>query len=149
MRVDAEPVGDRRVDLQRLLGDPVLLFRRQRLQRLHVVQPVGELHQDDADVLHHREHHLAEALRLRLGAAGEGQLVELADAVHQAGDLGAEPRLDLGLGGGRVLDHVVQQRRRDRLVVEVELREDARHRHRVGDVGLARLALLSLVGSWR
>ena len=65
-RVQAQPVGDRRVDVERLVRDPAPVRGRHRVERAHVVQPVGELDQDDADVLRHREQHLAEALRLRV-----------------------------------------------------------------------------------
>ena len=61
-----QPVGDRRVDVARLLRDLDAALLRQVVQRPHVVEPVGELHQDHADVVHHREQHLAEILRLTL-----------------------------------------------------------------------------------
>ena len=51
---DPEPLGERRVDLHRLAGDALLLLAREAVQRAHVVEPVGELDQDDADVLGHR-----------------------------------------------------------------------------------------------
>jgi hypothetical protein len=81
--------------------------------------------QDDADVLHHRQHHLAEALRLRLGAAGEVQLVQLADTVHQRAATSVPKHFcDVILRGGRVLDDIVQQCRLDGLVVQVQMRQD-------------------------
>jgi urocanate hydratase len=46
--------------------DAAPVRRRHRVQRAHVVQPVGELDEDDADVLRHREQHLAETLGLRV-----------------------------------------------------------------------------------
>ena len=42
----------------------------------------------------------------------------------------------------RVLHHVVQQRRHERLRIEVPFGEDLRHRERVGDVRLAAVAVL-------
>ena len=89
-RVDAEPVGDRRVDVERLARLLDLLLLRHRGDRAHVVQAVGELDQDDPDVRGHRDHHLAVVLGLRLVARLEGQPGELGDAVDQAGDLLAE-----------------------------------------------------------
>ena len=67
-RVDAEPVRDRRVDVQRLLGLVDLLLLGHRADRAHVVQAIGELDQDDPDVRGHRDHHLAVVLGLRLVA---------------------------------------------------------------------------------
>ena len=43
----------------------------QVLQRAHVVQAVGELDQDDADVVDHGQEHLAEVLGLALLGGGE------------------------------------------------------------------------------
>ena len=109
------------------------------------MRAVGELDHDDADVAHHREQHLAEALGLRLRAALELDLVELGDAVDELGDLLPESLGDLVLGDRRVLDDVVQDRGDHRLGVEVQVGEDVGDRDRVGDVGLAGAALLALV----
>ncbi len=58
----------------------------------------------------------------------------------------AEARGDLFLGRGRVFDDVVQDRRDQRVGVEVQFGQDFGGRHRMGDVGLAAQALLALVG---
>ena len=123
----------------------LLVDGRHRVQRAHVVQAVGELDQDDADVLRHREQHLAEALGLRVLARRELDLVELRDAVDHVGHRLAERRLDLRLGDRGVLHHVVQERGGQPLRVEAPLRQDARDRERVRDVGLAGLAELPAV----
>jgi hypothetical protein len=109
------------------------------------VHPVRELHHDDADVPHHGEQHLAKALGLRLLAILELDLIELADAVDEIGDHLAEYRHDFRLGGRRVLDHIVQDRGDQCVGVELEVGEDVGDRDRMGDVGLARDALLTLV----
>ncbi len=88
--VEAEAFGDRRVDLERFARDGAAPRRRHRLDRAHVVRAVGELDQDDAEVPHHREQHLAEAFRLRFLAALELDLVELGDGVDELGDVRAE-----------------------------------------------------------
>ena len=80
-RVQTQALGDRRVDLERLAGDAPPLHRRHHAERAHVVHAVGELDHDDADVAHHGEQHLAEALGLRLLAILELDLIEFADAV--------------------------------------------------------------------
>ena len=105
--IDSEPIGDRRVNLQGLLRDPPLLLQWQRRNRAHIVCPVGELDEDNAQVPNHREQHFSEALRLSFRGAVETQSIELADTVDEQRDILAEPLPDLIDGARRVLDHVV------------------------------------------
>ncbi len=134
---DAEPMRERRVDVERLLGDPLLLRGRERTDRPHVVEPVRELDQEDADVLRHRDEHLAQGGGLLRLPRVEVEAIELGDTVDDAGDLGPEQLLEVLDRHHGVLDRVVQQRGRDRHVVEPELGEDHRDAQRVIDVGLA------------
>ena len=57
----------------------------------------------------------------------------------------AEQALDVLGGGDRVFDGVVQDRGDDRLVVEMEVGQDAGHFDRVAEIGVARGALLGAV----
>jgi hypothetical protein len=143
--VDPEPVGQRGVDVERLARDALARVLTHVLERTHVVQAVGELDQDDADVLRHREQHLSEVLRLVLLAALELDLAELREARDQRLDLLAELLLELLRGGERVLDRVVQQAHRDRHGVEPHVGQDLGDRQRMAQVGLARQAHLPLV----
>ena len=143
--VDAEPVRDRRIDVQRFARDPPAFLCRHGIERLHVVQPVRELDQDHADVLDHREHHLAEALSLRFRPAAELNLVELADAIDEQRDLVAEFFADLRQRCVSVLDDIVQDGSRYGLRVEMHVGEFTRDRDRMRDVGFARLACLAFV----
>ncbi len=91
----AQAVGERSVDVERLAGDALLLFGLQVLERAHVVQAVGELDDDDADVGDHGQQHLADVFGLVVFAVGELDLVELGDAFDDVGDLLAEALGDL------------------------------------------------------
>jgi hypothetical protein len=64
-------MGQRRVDLERLLGLLQLLLLAEKRQRAHVVETVGQLDHDHANVLCHREDHLAIVLGLRFLARRE------------------------------------------------------------------------------
>ena len=152
-RVHAEPVGQRRVDLERLAGLALLLVRRQEAQRAHVVQPVGELDDEHPRVARHRDDHLADGLALRgarglrgVGALGRLDLVELGDPVDddpdQLAELAGQP-LETDLG---VLDRVVQQRGGQGRGVHAEIGEDAGDGQRMGDVRIAGAPHLALVG---
>ena len=140
---DPESLGQRGVDLHRLTGDPLLLVDRQRGQRAHVVEPIGELDEDDPDVLGHREEHLPDVLGLLLLVGVGAELRQLRDAVHEPGDLGTEALLDVAQAVLGVLRDVVQERRLDRDRVDPELGQDLRRGDRMGDVRLARRALLA------
>ena len=54
-----EPLGDRRIDIHGLFGFLLLLGRRHKLQRAHVVKAVGKLDNDDPDILCHCQEHLS------------------------------------------------------------------------------------------
>ena len=144
--LDTEAVGQRGVDLEGLGGDPALLGDGQRRECPHVVETVGELDQQHADVARHRHDHLAHVLGLRQLAGLELQLVELRQAVDDLGDIVAELLAEPVEGDGRVLHGVVQQRRLERRRVQAQVGEDLRHRQRMFDERLPREAHLALVG---
>ena len=146
-RVHAEPVGQRREDLQDLAGLALLLLPRQVAQGAHVVQPVGQLDHQDPDVPGHGDHHLAHGLRL--GRLAVLDLVQLGDPVDQGGDLVPEVGAQFIQGVGGVLDRVVQQGTADGLVRHAQLGQDGGDGERVGDVRVAALALLPGVPACR
>ena len=72
------------------LGDALLLPRRHRGDRAHVVEAVGQLDDEDPQVLGHGHQHLAHGGGL-LGLLGvELDPVELGDAVDDGGHVAAE-----------------------------------------------------------
>ncbi len=119
------------------------------LERAHVVQAVGELDEQHADVARDGDQKLAEILGL-LGLLGhEVEPLDLGQAVDEGADLGAEELVDLGAGGVRVLDDVVQQRRDDGRIVQLEVGQDRRDFEGMGEVGSAGRALLvAMRASW-
>ncbi len=132
-----------RVDLHRLAGDALLLVRRQAVQRAHVVEAVGQLDQDDPDVLGHGQEHLSDVLGLLLLVAVGAEPRQLRDAVDELGDLAAEALLDVGQAVFGVLGDVVQERGLDRDRVDAELGHDLGRGDRVRDVGLTRRTALA------
>ena len=66
-------MGDGRVDVTGLLRDADPPVFGQMVQGAHVVQPVGELDEDDADIVNHRQQHLAKTLGLAFFARCELQ----------------------------------------------------------------------------
>ena len=150
----AEAVREGGVDVQRLLRDGDAPVRRQRAERLHVVQPVRQFDEHDADVVRHRDEHLAQALRLavalgdeRHGTAGDGvHARELGDAVGQFRHVLAELLAEVVQADVAVFENVVEERRGDGRRVEAEVGQVLGDGDGVLDVVLAGLALLPLVG---
>ena len=141
----AETIGDRRVDVSRLLRDLDAPIFRQVIQRPHVVKAVAELDDDHADVVDHREQHLAEVLGLPLLARRKRNGADLGDAFDDVRDLRPEEFLDALDRRQGVFDHVVQQAGGDGDRVELHVGEEIGDRERVYQIGLAGMAHLSAV----
>ena len=84
--VEADAVGELGVDFQRFAGDAAAAVGLFGIQRAHIVQAVGELDDDDADVFGHRHDELAEAFGLMLGLAVVFEFFQLGEAVHHIGN---------------------------------------------------------------
>ena len=141
----AETMRQRGINLQRLFGDLHLPLGRERLQRPHVMQAVGQLDQHHADVVDHRQHHFADVFRLRLLARGKVDAIDLGDAFDDVRHLLAKFFSDL-LGGYRGVFHrVVQQTGGDGGSIQPHFRQDDGNFQGVNQVGLAGLARLAAV----
>ncbi len=138
----AEAMRQRCVDVERLLGGAALLVLGERGDRAHVVEPVGELDDQDPQVLGHRDEHLAHRGGLLLLLGVEANAFELRHAVDDRRDLLAELALHVVERDRRVLHRVMEECGRDRRLVEPELGDDAGDRNRVIDVALSRLTEL-------
>ena len=77
---NTQPARDGGIDIQRLSRHALLPLFGEEVQRAHVVQAVGKLDDDDADVLRHGDEELAEVFRLLLFLRLEDDLIELGDA---------------------------------------------------------------------
>src|SRR3989475_3271721 len=141
----AEPVCQRRVQFARFQRDTLALLRRQRIEGAHVVQPVGELDDDDAGVARDRHQQLAIVLRLFFGSRTEVQRGDLREAVDQISDFVAEVPPQHVQGDVGVLDDVVQQGRRDRRRIHLLLGQNRRDGHAVRHEVGPRQTLLPLV----
>jgi hypothetical protein len=143
--VDPEPVGQGYVDVEGLLGDAVGLVFAHVFQRAHVVEPIDELDQEDANVLGHRDQHLPEALGLALPGGGEFDSRDLGQPLHEEADLLTEEAIDLVETGEGVLHGVVEQSRDDGHVIEAHVHEDPRHFERMDQIGLPGVPHLAVV----
>ena len=142
----SEPIRDGRVNIHGFAGDTATLVRWHGIECAHVVQAIGKLDDDDTNILDHRQHHLAEVLRLGLGLAAKVDLCQFADTIDQFRHLVTELGGNLLLERRRILDHVVQDRGDNTSAVHAHFGEYARDRNRVTDIRFARNPALTLVG---
>ena len=98
-----------RINVLRFVRDFFLTLARQMLQRAHIVQAVGQLDHDHADIIHHGQHHLADVFRLPLLGAGKIDFADLGNAFDDVRHLLAELALDVFNSDGGVFDRIVQQ----------------------------------------
>ena len=143
--IDAQPVGDGDVDFQRFLRDTAALVRAQRTQRTHVVQPVGQLDHDDADIFRHRQQHFLDVFRLLLDLVLEFDVGEFADAIDQMRNVFAELTLDQFSCCRCVFQHIMQDGGDDAFHIHMHLRQNARHSNGVINVRFAGDAQLAFV----
>ena len=109
------------------------------------MQPVGQLHHDDAHVVHHGQQHLPDVFCLARFGSQEIQPVDFRDPFDERGDVRPESLGDALRGYARVLDHVVQERGAERRDVQLHVRQDVRDFQGMRQVGVARLAQLRAV----
>ena len=142
--IHADPLRERRVDIHRLLGDAAALVGiLDEMQRAHVVQPVGELDQQHANIVRHGEQEFAQIFGRTLVFGLRLDLAELGHAVDEPADIAAEQSLNLFGRRQRVFERVVEQRGHDRFDVEMKVGQNPRDFDRMAEIGVARGAFLA------
>ena len=135
--------GERCVDVHGFLGDADPLVGIDMGKGAHIVQPVGELDQQHAHVLGHRQQELAQVLGLGRFLGDEIEPRYLGQSVDESGDLVPEFFLDLGLGCLGILNDIVKQGGGDGSAVELHLGENGGDFERMVEIGLTRRAFLA------
>jgi hypothetical protein len=137
IRLHAHAAGERPVDIEGFLGNTPPRRRRHEFQRAHVVQPVGELDQQHANVIGDRQQQLAQVFGLLGLARHQLQPLQLGESLNQCTDLVAEDLVDFRAGGFGILDGVVQQCCDNGGIIELEVGEDRGHFQRMREIGIA------------
>jgi hypothetical protein len=122
-----------------------LLIPSRLAERAHVVHPIGQLHENHANVVDHREEHLAKILGLPLLGGRKRNRADLGDALDDVGHLRTEQLVNPFDGRQRIFDDVVQQAGRNGHGIELEVDEELGDGQGVNKVGLARMAHLAPV----
>ena len=143
---DTEPLCDRGINIHRLARLLDLLFPRHVFQRTHIVKTVGKLDQNDPDILCHRQKHFSQILRLNLHLIRRvGQLTQLRHAIYQESNLLVELSGQILQGHPGILHRVVEQSGDDRLLIQLQVRQNTGNTERVDDIWLPGFTLLVLM----
>ena len=123
-RSDTESVRQRSIDFHGFMGYAALLLHRLCVDGTHIVQTIGKLYYDYANVLCHCHEHFAYILRLLLllgGVVDLFYLLQLGNAVNQICNVRAKFLFDFLKGNIGVLHNVVQKRRYHRIRIHAKL----------------------------
>lgn len=113
------------------------------------MRAVGQLDEDNADVMGHGHDHLAEVLGLRFFAVAELQLVQLGDTIYQFGHGRAKATVEIVFGDIGIFDDIVEEGSHQGFVIEAHFGQDTGNGYRVDDVRFATGASLPFVGITR
>ena len=141
----AQSVRQRRKDLHRFPGDLLLFLRRHRLERAHIVKPVGQFDQNHPDVFRHRQKHLAIVFHLLFFFGLILNPAQFGHAVDQSRNLPAKIFFNLLQRHGRVFDDIMQHCRRNGVGVDLQLRQDSGHTQGMMNIILAGNPMLALM----
>ena len=133
----AQTVSDGGVDLESFACNFLLPVRRQVFERPHVVQAIGQFDEHHADVIHHRQHHLAQVFGLLFLPGSEIDGADLGDTLDDMRHLFAKLFADIDDGHGGIFNRVMQQARGDRNGVHFHLGQDQGHFQGMNQIGLA------------
>ena len=147
--VQAKAVGQRDEEEHRLAENLVPLILRHELDGSHVVEPVGQLDQDDAHVVVEGHQDTPEVFGLEAHAVRQVLVLvvvvqgclDLGQTVDQRCDLLAEETFDVLHREVSVFHYVVEQGGADGLAAQTDfVDDDLGHGDRVQDIGLAAAA---------
>ena len=141
-RIDPKAARQRCVDVERLTAFLADLLLAHVVDGPQIVEPVGELDDENADVLAHRQEHPAQVLRLPLLFAFELQGSQFGDTLDEQRHFFPEVVLHIFFSIGSIFDDIVQQTAHDGHLVHAEFCQDLRHRDGMDQIRLAGLSEL-------
>ena len=135
---NTEPLGNGRVNIHCLPGFFLLFSRGHKLQRPHIVKPVRQLDNDNADVLCHRKKHLAEILCLYFQLILRvTELSQLGHPVHKKRNLFSELPCDILQRHLCIFHRIVKHTGYDCLFIHFQVGQNNSHPQRMDNIGLS------------
>ena len=148
--IQTQSVGKGRKDIERFAHNLILSRRRHRIEGAHIVESVGDFHQDDANVVAHCEENLLERLCLHRSTVTQDTTAHFRDTFHDISHLLPEEIGDIFARIVGILHHIVQQGRTNGGRSHAHLlTHHLRHGNGVEDVQLSASASHTAVGSFR
>jgi len=138
-------VGQRCIDITGFNGNPDLSFTVEILKGPHIVEPVGQLDQDDSNIPRHGQQHFSEVLDLLLLQRFIFNRADFGDTINQRSNLLAELSLYFIEGDLGIFDNIMQYSRGNGVRVQMQLGQDKSDIQAVFDKPLPRFALLPLM----
>ena len=138
-------VCQRRINLHRLARDGMLLMHRHVFHGAHVMQAVGQLNHNYADVLRHGKEHFTVVFNLLVLFADIFDFAQLGNAVNKVGNLRAEHFRQLLQGNVGIFNNVVQKGGCQRSFVHLQLRQYRRYAQRMNNIRLTGFTALICV----
>ncbi len=115
----SDTLGQGCIYLHRLRGDAFALFWVfYEMKGTHIVQPVGQLDQQHADIVRHCQQKLSEILSLLGPIRLQLDLRQLGDPVDKRRDLAPEDFFNLLFGGNGIFNRVMKKRSYDRRCIQ-------------------------------
>ena len=144
-RLHAHHAGERRIDIEGLFRIAPAALEFHVLERAHVVQTVCKLDEKHTNIARNGDKEFAEAFCLLGLLRNEIEPFDLRQTIDKGADLRPEHLIDLGTGRVGILDHIMQQRRRDGRVVELQICENCCDFERMRKIRSPRRTLLIAV----
>jgi len=141
----AEAMRDGSVNVERFPGDALLLARIEIFERAHVVEAVRELHEYDADVVHHGEQHFADIFGLARFRRHHVQTANFCDALDEVRDFRTEALFNAGDGILGVFDGIVEEGGSERGGIQAHVGKDVGDLEKMSEVRFAGAAELCAV----
>ena len=117
-----ETVGNGGIDIEGFRGDPATLVARHRFEGPHVMKAIGEFDHDHSEVLHHRQKHFSDVLRLGFRPRFAVDSTEFGHPINQFGDFFTKLIDQSLLVDGGVFNDIVHDRRHDPAHVHAHIR---------------------------
>ena len=138
-------MGDRGIDLQSLLRNAPLFFFRLKLECPHIVEPIGKLDDDGANVLGHGNENLPMVFGSEFHVLVIGKTSDLGQCLDKVPDFLSEFLLDFFAACPGVLYRIVKKAGANRLWTDLELSQNIGHAKAMANVGVAGFAELPFV----